>query len=341
MRGQEQTATFKEDVPNARWVAEKVAEAEDAGLNRWGIPRYMGPVTGRFSRPLLVPTELLAPLRGERGEQDRPRAESLEYIAKHWDRLQNEAVYIEVDPFGQPWVSEGNHRIMVAARMGVPYVLAEVRYFSGSQKKAPAKWKPKKLLEADVRAAQQMTPNRPMSSQQLQRELLHLLNSPPDAYDFFPYIAEYAEEIGLDEDDPYAIADDPKAAAAFMRWVEANDIHGRWMREDPTSVPPKFTFSGAQALPPGVWLVHHSDADLHGFDRGATFERLGLSTWFTDKPRRGELNLDDELSPIERVYVFAFEPKNDPAISRFGLPFASQYGENWYLFRSDAAVAAY
>ncbi|NBT36300.1 MAG: hypothetical protein EBT03_12340, partial [Betaproteobacteria bacterium] len=108
MRGQEQTATFKEDVPNARWVAEKVAEAEDSGRDRWGVPRYMGPVTGRFSRPLLVPTELLAPLRGERGEQDRPRAESLEFIAKHWERLQNEAVYIEVDPFGQPWVSEGN-----------------------------------------------------------------------------------------------------------------------------------------------------------------------------------------------------------------------------------------
>lgn len=339
--GKSGVVTFKQDIPSKRWVAEKVEEAEEGGLNRWGVPRRFGPVTGSFSRALMLPTALLAPLRGQRGEQDAPREKSLEYILANWERLKNEAVYIEIDPFGHPWVSEGNHRIMVATELGEPNVLAEVKYFSGSQLRAPVAWQPKQLLEYDEHASARMTPNARMSSGELQKELLHLLNAPPDAYDFFPYIAEYAEEVGLDPDDPYGVADDPKAAKAFMQWVNANDIHGRWMREDPTSVPPKFTFSDARPLPEGTWLIHHSDAYIDEFDRGATFERLGLSTWFTEKQRSGKLNLDDELSPIERVYVFAFEPKNDPAISRFGLPLASGYGENWYLFRSDAAVAAY
>jgi len=334
-------ATFKQDLPGKRWIAEKLEEAEEGGVNRWGVPRRFGPVTGSFSRALRLPTAILAPLRGQRGEQDAPRQKSLDYILGNWDRLKNEAVYVEVDPFGQPWVSEGNHRIMVAAELGEPNVLAEVKYFSGSQLRCPAEWRPKQLLEYDENADVRMTPNARMSPEELQRELLHLLNSPLDAYDFFPYIGEYAEEHGLDPEDPYGVADDPKAAAKFMQWVKANDIHGRWMREDPTSVPPKLTFSDARALPEGSWLIHHSDAYLDEFGQGATYDRLGLSTWFTEKQRSGKLNLDDELSPIERVYVFAFTPKNDPAISRFGLPMASGYGENWYLFRSDAAVLAY
>ena len=144
--------SFREDIPNARWVAEKWEEAELGGRNRWGVPRRMGPITGSFTQPLRLPTELLKPLRGERGEQDAPRPESLRYIADHWERLKDEAVFIEVDPFGEPWVSEGNHRIMVASALGEPNVLAEVRYFGGGQLKAKPRWKPKQLLEFDANA---------------------------------------------------------------------------------------------------------------------------------------------------------------------------------------------
>ena len=180
-----------------------------------------------------------------------------------------------------------------------------------------------------------------MTGKELQAELLHILNEPVNAYDFWPYLAEYAEEIGLDPDDPYAIADDKELADAFMLWVEKNDILERWLRDDASDVPPKFFFSGANPLPKGTWLVHHSRAYIGEFNRGSTFERLGLSTHFTTKSKVGSKNTDDEIGIGERVYVFGFQPHNDPAISRFGLPLSSQYGDKWYLFKTDAAVEAY
>lgn len=138
---------FAQDIPSKRWVAEKVRDAKDGGRNRWGVPRTFGPVTGAFSQPLWLPTSLLSPLRGERGEQDAPRQKSLEYLMENWDRVRLIPVYIEVDPFGQPWVSEGNHRIMTASIRGEPSVLAEVKYFSGSQLRVQPEWAPEHLIQ--------------------------------------------------------------------------------------------------------------------------------------------------------------------------------------------------
>ena len=183
--------------------------------------------------------------------------------------------------------------------------------------------------------------NKPMTGDELQDELLHILNEPVNAYDFWPYLAEYAEEVGFDQGDPYAIADDEAKADEFMVWVEDNNVLERWLRDDPSDVPPKFFFSDAKALPKGTWLVHHSRSNLSEFDRGSTYERLGLSTHFTTKSKVGPKNTDDEIGIGERVYVFGFRPENDPAISRFGLPLSSQYGDKWYLLRTDAAVEAY
>lgn len=138
---------FAQDIPSKRWVAEKVRDAKDGGRNRWGVPRTFGPVTGSFSQPLWLPTSLLSPLRGERGEQDAPRQKSLEYLMENWDRVRLIPVYIEVDPFGQPWVSDGNHRIMAASIRGEPSVLAEVKYFSGSQLRVQPEWAPERLIQ--------------------------------------------------------------------------------------------------------------------------------------------------------------------------------------------------
>ncbi len=110
---------FHEDIPNEQWLANKVADVVEDGRNHWGVPRYMGPVTGRFSRPLSLPVSLLATVPGERGEQDAIRQESLDYINANWDTLTaSQTPYVEVDPFGKAWVNEGNHRIMVAAERG-------------------------------------------------------------------------------------------------------------------------------------------------------------------------------------------------------------------------------
>lgn len=184
-------------------------------------------------------------------------------------------------------------------------------------------------------------PNKPMSSQELQEELMSELASPVDAYDFFPYFKQYAEEKGLDPDDPHTVMENTKAAAKFMEWVEENDILTSWIEDDPTSIPPKIQFSRVKPLPAGTWLIHHSNAEIEEFDRGVDFEHLVLSTWLEEPLRRGQLNLDDSISFRQRIYAFAFQPKDDPAIRRDGRPGRSNYGNRWYLFHCDAAVSAY
>ena len=144
---------FREDLGDERWLAARLADARSGGVTQWGVPRRMGSVTGRFTRALRLPTDLLSTLRGQRGEQDNPRPESLKYLSSHWRTAKKNPAFIEVDPFGVPWVSEGNHRIMVASVKKEPFVLATVQYLSGGQLRAPKKWEPEKLLALDREAA--------------------------------------------------------------------------------------------------------------------------------------------------------------------------------------------
>lgn len=127
---------FKSDVPSDQWLEEKQRWSDEDGRNQWGVPKTFGPITGSFNRPLNLPIALLAGTPGERGEQANVRQESLQYIRDNFDRVTQDPVYVEVDPHGKAWVSEGNHRIMVAAEKGVPSLPTEVRYFSGGERKA-------------------------------------------------------------------------------------------------------------------------------------------------------------------------------------------------------------
>lgn len=129
---------FYEDIPNESWLNNKIEDAVLGGTNQFGVPRKMGSVTGYFESPVLVPVDYLANIPGERGEQANVRPESLDYIRKNWDEVSKNPPYIEVDPFGKAWVSEGNHRIMVAKEMGLKAIPVEIRYFSGGQRKAGA-----------------------------------------------------------------------------------------------------------------------------------------------------------------------------------------------------------
>lgn len=137
---------YSEDIPNEKWLANKIEDAVDGGKNSFGVPRRMGSITGYFEKPVEIPVELLSKLPGERGEQSNVRKDSLDYIRKNWDKVSKEPPYIEVDPFGKAWVSEGNHRIMVAKELGLKTLPVEIRYFSGGQRKA-GELAPEKILE--------------------------------------------------------------------------------------------------------------------------------------------------------------------------------------------------
>lgn len=143
-------ADFRSDIPNEFWLNEKREDFVAAGNNEFGVPKSMGPVTGSFARVLNLSVDLLVQVPGERGEQSKPRQDSLEYIRQNWAEVSKEPVYVEVAPDGKGWVSEGNHRIMVAQEKGVSSLPVEVRYFSGGERFATA-FAPDKLIAEDLR----------------------------------------------------------------------------------------------------------------------------------------------------------------------------------------------
>jgi hypothetical protein len=95
----------------------------------------MSTVTGRFNKPVEVSLRVLSKLKGESNEQDNVRQESLDYIRKNWDEVSKEPPYIEVAYNGEAYVSEGNHRIMVALEKGLKTMPVEIRYFDGGERK--------------------------------------------------------------------------------------------------------------------------------------------------------------------------------------------------------------
>jgi hypothetical protein len=133
------------DIPNEDWLQDKVDYAKEKGRNRWGVP-HMSTITGSFRGKLVdVPVDVLKTLPGQRQEQSNVRPESLEYIRENWDEVSQEPPYIEVAHNGEAWVSEGNHRIMVAAEKGLETLPVEIRYFDGGERQ-PGPLAPDRIL---------------------------------------------------------------------------------------------------------------------------------------------------------------------------------------------------
>lgn len=128
------TERLIEDIPNEDWLQGKIDYAQSKGRNQFGVP-FMGTVTGYFKDPVDVSVRVLSKLKGERDEQNNVREESLDYIRKNWDEVSKQPPYIEVAYNGEAWVSEGNHRIMVAAEKGIESLPVEIRYFDGGQRR--------------------------------------------------------------------------------------------------------------------------------------------------------------------------------------------------------------
>lgn len=148
---------FKSDIPSEDWLREKLRWTQEDGRNQWGVPKTFGPITGSFDRPLNLPVEVLLGVPGERAEQSNVRPDSLAYIRKNFERVTQDPVYVEVDPYGKAWMSEGNHRIMVAAERGVTHLQAQVRYFSGGEREA-TDFAPERLMAMDAAFVPQAQP---------------------------------------------------------------------------------------------------------------------------------------------------------------------------------------
>ena len=132
------------DVPNEDWLEGKREYAKSRGRDSFGVP-YMGSTTGYVRQPSQVelPVDLLARIPGARAEQSNVRYDDLKAIMKIMqdtgklplDRNGKEYMpFITVAWDGSPWVSEGNHRIMAARRLGWKTLPVELKYFDGGER---------------------------------------------------------------------------------------------------------------------------------------------------------------------------------------------------------------
>lgn len=134
---------LKTDNPGGDWLKDKIEYAKEQGTNEYGMP-HMGSVTGYFNGPVRIPVSILKDIPGASGEQQRVRQDDLKGLIAYMkannrlppisdDNDTEYAPFIMVGYDGQPWVNEGNHRIMAAAALGWDNLLTELRYFNGGE----------------------------------------------------------------------------------------------------------------------------------------------------------------------------------------------------------------
>jgi hypothetical protein len=133
--------SLRVDVPNEEWLQGKIKYARERGRNNYGVP-YMGTSTA-YARKVTLPVSLLKHIPGMRDEQNNVRQDDLEAIIKIMKdtgklplaRSGEEYLpFINVAYNGEPWVNEGNHRIMAAAALGWDRLPVELRYFDGGER---------------------------------------------------------------------------------------------------------------------------------------------------------------------------------------------------------------
>ena len=153
--------TLSVDVPNEEWLQDKIDYAKRKGRDSFGVP-YMGSTTAYVRQPSYVelPVDLLARIPGARDEQRNVRHNDLEAIMKimkDTGKLPLTQSGKEYMPFitvawnGEPWVSEGNHRIMAAKRLGWKTLPVELKYFDGGERIRSGVLYPGKIGLGDVK----------------------------------------------------------------------------------------------------------------------------------------------------------------------------------------------
>lgn len=152
-------ATFRQDhgPSGSNYLERKRREASESRRNAYGVPR-MSSTTGWFTDTVQVSVDILKDIPGMRGEQKNVRKDDLAWLMDYMKRTghlplwgepgkqREETPYIMVDYSGQPWVNEGNHRIMAAA-LGWESLPVEIKYFDGGDTVESGPLYPKKLSQ--------------------------------------------------------------------------------------------------------------------------------------------------------------------------------------------------
>ncbi|GEM_PF-4004808 len=134
---------FKTDNPGGDWLESKLRFAErskaDAEPNtyRANLGNSDG-VTGYFQRPLNINPEVFKDIKGAMGEERfRPDPTKLKNLKKDiaeegYDKLRG-TILVHVREDGEPFIVEGNHRIIEAIESGRSTIPVEIKYLRGAE----------------------------------------------------------------------------------------------------------------------------------------------------------------------------------------------------------------
>jgi hypothetical protein len=150
------------DNPGGSWLQENREYSESKGYLPSGAPRSFGKVTAVWRDPnnndvgtVYLPVSMLKQFRGVMDEQSNVRQKDLDWLTENMGKTKSlpktssgkdYQPFITVDQRGIPFVSEGNHRIMAAEKLGWEWLPVEVRYFNGSEQ-VDGPLNPKKIEE--------------------------------------------------------------------------------------------------------------------------------------------------------------------------------------------------
>jgi hypothetical protein len=164
MRAQEfiiESASLSTDNPGGHWLQGQQEDCIEAGNDQFGGPKRFGAVTGSFNKAVYLPVDVVARVPGRRGEQSRVRHDDLAWLTDYMktnghlpltDSGKEYAPFIQVAYDGNPWVNEGNHRIMAAKALGWKWIPIELRYFAGGEE-ADGPLHPDKVIAWDAQGS--------------------------------------------------------------------------------------------------------------------------------------------------------------------------------------------
>lgn len=134
---------FKTDNPGGDWLESKLRFAErskaDASPDtyRANLGNSDG-ITGYFQRPLNINPEVFKDVKGAMGEEKfRPDPTKLKNLKKDiaeegYDKLRG-TILVHVREDGEPFIVEGNHRIIEAIESGRSTIPVEIKYLRGAE----------------------------------------------------------------------------------------------------------------------------------------------------------------------------------------------------------------
>ena len=147
---------FKTDNPGGDWLESKLRFAERSKADappdtyRANLGNSDG-ITGYFQRPLNINPKVFKDVKGAMGEERfRPDPTKLKNLKKDiaeegYDKLRG-TILVHVREDGEPFIVEGNHRIIEAIESGRSTIPVEIKYLRGAEE-VQGDFSPEKIIK--------------------------------------------------------------------------------------------------------------------------------------------------------------------------------------------------